>query len=184
MERYFFSWNETIHVSLHSDRHYKKTGLGVLDHQPVLEHQPVAEGVFFQQYYVAESIPTYSHFNGNSKYDPNDPQRDRLVQKPLGSSVLPLRSRERLPGLGSQFSDIPETNIYEIKLRRLGLQTLTCSIFLVLFKKKARFHWRRQVFTKSYYSWGRTRCYWCRCPWKTWRIHLDLFSSIGDIQIS
>ena len=110
-----------------------------MDHQPVLEHQPVAEGVFFQQYYVAESIPTYSHFNGNSKYDPNDPQRDRLVQKPLGSSVLPLRSRERLPGLGSQFSDMPETNIYEIKLRRLGLQTLTCSIFLVLFKKKHGF---------------------------------------------
>ena len=96
----------------------RKPELGVLDHQPVLEHQPIAEGVFFQQYYVAESSPTYSHFNGNSKYDPNDPQKDRLVQKPLGSCVPPLGCQEGFLGLGSQFSDMPETNIYEIKLRR------------------------------------------------------------------
>ena len=73
MERCFFSWNETIYVSLPSDRHCKKTGTEpVLEHQPfaedvfcqqyyvVLEHQPFAKDVFFQQFYVVESISTES----------------------------------------------------------------------------------------------------------------------------
>ena len=52
------------------------------------------------------------------------------------------------------FDTAKETNIYEIKLRKLRLQILTCFIFLDLFSKKTpRFPWRRQTFRKSYCSW-------------------------------
>ena len=42
-----------------------------------------------------------------------------------------------------------ETSMYEIKSRRPRLQILTCLIFLVLFRKNSRFHWRRQLLGKD-----------------------------------
>ena len=33
-------------------------------------------------------------------------------------------------------------------------------------RNHSRFHWRRQPFRKSCYSWGRTRWYWYRLLWK------------------
>ena len=61
---------------------------------------------------------------------------------------------------------LTERKKYKTKSIRLRLKKLICFIFLLLFSKKTRFHWRRQTFRKRCYSWGRTKPFWYRWHWK------------------